>query len=106
MATLNYIPSTECSVMHNLKLTADMFCLYGQAHMDSCSGDSGGGVLWNGYEHLDVLIKKIETAKTTSVIFAIAAMICTFFRAIIVLFASLYTTKIPAASVPSHNNYY
>ncbi|XP_026757108.2 trypsin epsilon-like [Galleria mellonella] len=48
MTTLKFISSKKCSKMHGIKLTADMFCLYGEGKRDTCRGDSGGGVLWNG----------------------------------------------------------
>ncbi|XP_022820624.1 trypsin alpha-3-like [Spodoptera litura] len=48
MTVLRYIPATNCSRLHNMELSPDMFCLYGDGKRDSCRGDSGGGVLWRG----------------------------------------------------------
>ncbi|KAL0895041.1 hypothetical protein ABMA27_013508 [Loxostege sticticalis] len=48
MAELRYISSEDCGRMHKLNLTPDMFCLYGDGVKDTCKGDSGGGVIWNG----------------------------------------------------------
>ncbi|KAJ0182024.1 hypothetical protein K1T71_002746 [Dendrolimus kikuchii] len=48
MTHLNYVPRDECGKLHQLKLTSDMFCLYGNGTRDTCKGDSGGGVIWNG----------------------------------------------------------
>ncbi|CAK1602870.1 unnamed protein product [Parnassius mnemosyne] len=45
---LRYVPKGDCEKMHDVNLTADMFCLYGDGVRDTCKGDSGGGVLWNG----------------------------------------------------------
>lgn len=33
---------------NHIKLGPDMFCLHGDGKRDTCRGDSGGGVLWNG----------------------------------------------------------
>lgn len=49
MTYLSYVPDKECSRLHRLKLSKDMFCLYGNGKRDTCRGDSGGGVLWRGY---------------------------------------------------------
>ncbi|KAI5634506.1 trypsin domain-containing protein [Phthorimaea operculella] len=49
MTTLRYIPRTECGRLHDMTFTEDMFCLYGDGKKDTCKGDSGGGVLWNGF---------------------------------------------------------
>ncbi|XP_034840832.1 chymotrypsin-1-like [Maniola hyperantus] len=46
--TLRYVPRHECEKLHGTRLAEDMFCLYGDAARDTCRGDSGGGVLWNG----------------------------------------------------------
>ncbi|KAG6463104.1 hypothetical protein O3G_MSEX013671 [Manduca sexta] len=48
MTHLKFVPSKECSRLHNLKIGKDMFCLYGDGKRDTCKGDSGGGVLWKG----------------------------------------------------------
>uniref|UniRef100_A0A2H1W4S0 SFRICE_018771 n=1 Tax=Spodoptera frugiperda TaxID=7108 RepID=A0A2H1W4S0_SPOFR len=48
MAVLKYVPAQECSRLHDLELSPDMFCLYGDGKRDTCRGDSGGGVLWRG----------------------------------------------------------
>ncbi|XP_026324869.1 serine protease 38-like [Hyposmocoma kahamanoa] len=46
---LRYIPLSECSKLHGIPFSPDMFCLYGDAKHDSCKGDSGGGVIWKGF---------------------------------------------------------
>ncbi|CAH2067216.1 unnamed protein product, partial [Iphiclides podalirius] len=43
---LQFVPKKKCERLHQMNLTADMFCLYGDGIRDSCKGDSGGGVLW------------------------------------------------------------
>ncbi|KAM3964807.1 cationic trypsin-3-like [Aphomia sociella] len=48
MTTLQFVTTENCSKLHGIKLTADMFCLYGEGERDTCKGDSGGGILWNG----------------------------------------------------------
>ncbi|XP_026726918.1 chymotrypsin-1-like [Trichoplusia ni] len=48
MTHLTYVPIEQCSRLHDLKLSEDMFCLYGFGKRDTCRGDSGGGVLWRG----------------------------------------------------------
>ncbi|KOB74739.1 Serine protease 1 [Operophtera brumata] len=48
MTYLRFIPNDECGRLHDLTLTRDMFCLYGEGTRDTCKGDSGGGVLWHG----------------------------------------------------------
>ncbi|XP_045457677.1 coagulation factor X-like [Melitaea cinxia] len=45
--TLRYVARRECGKLHKLKLTDDMFCLYGDGRRDTCKGDSGGGIVWN-----------------------------------------------------------
>lgn len=47
MTHLRYVPAQECSDLHKLEITPDMFCLYGDGARDTCKGDSGGGVFWN-----------------------------------------------------------
>ncbi|KAH9639868.1 hypothetical protein HF086_015719 [Spodoptera exigua] len=46
MAKLKYVPLEECSRLHKMELSPDMFCLYGDGERDTCRGDSGGGVIW------------------------------------------------------------
>ncbi|CAH0700410.1 unnamed protein product [Spodoptera exigua] len=46
MAKLKYVPLEECSRLHKMELSPDMFCLYGDGQRDTCRGDSGGGVIW------------------------------------------------------------
>lgn len=48
MTHLQYVPKEECERLHNVKFKADMFCLYGDGIRDTCKGDSGAGVLWEG----------------------------------------------------------
>lgn len=47
--SLRYVPRHECERLHSIRLAEDMFCLYGDAARDTCKGDSGGGVVWNGW---------------------------------------------------------
>ncbi|XP_059046213.1 trypsin epsilon-like [Achroia grisella] len=47
MIYLRYIPRANCSRMTNVRLSSDMFCMYGDGQRDTCRGDSGGGILWN-----------------------------------------------------------
>ncbi|CAH0726050.1 unnamed protein product, partial [Brenthis ino] len=44
---LRFVPKRKCEDLHRIKLTRDMFCLYGDGIRDTCKGDSGGGVIWN-----------------------------------------------------------
>ncbi|XP_072936595.1 trypsin epsilon-like [Epargyreus clarus] len=46
---LRFVSLKDCEEMHNIRLTPDMFCLYGEGTRDTCKGDSGGGVLWNDF---------------------------------------------------------
>ncbi|XP_063376817.1 chymotrypsin-1-like [Cydia fagiglandana] len=46
--SLRYVPLDKCGQLHNLTMSEDMFCLYGNGKYDTCKGDSGGGVEWNG----------------------------------------------------------
>ncbi|KAJ8726536.1 hypothetical protein PYW07_001234 [Mythimna separata] len=48
MTSLAYVPVKKCGRLHNITLSQDMFCLYGDGKRDTCRGDSGGGVLWHG----------------------------------------------------------
>ncbi|XP_073942066.1 trypsin epsilon-like [Choristoneura fumiferana] len=48
MTELQYVSAKECGRLHNLRLTRDMFCLYGDGVRDTCKGDSGGGIEWRG----------------------------------------------------------
>ncbi|XP_059046212.1 trypsin epsilon-like [Achroia grisella] len=48
MTTLQFVPTTKCEIVDKSKAAKDMFCLYGGGQRDTCRGDSGGGVLWNG----------------------------------------------------------
>ncbi|KAJ8729250.1 hypothetical protein PYW08_000831 [Mythimna loreyi] len=48
MTSLAFVPLKTCSRLHDVTLSADMFCLYGDGKRDTCKGDSGGGVLWKG----------------------------------------------------------
>uniref|UniRef100_A0A2A4JWI7 Peptidase S1 domain-containing protein n=1 Tax=Heliothis virescens TaxID=7102 RepID=A0A2A4JWI7_HELVI len=48
MTSLTYMPISNCSRLHKIQLSKDMFCLYGGGERDTCRGDSGGGVLWHG----------------------------------------------------------
>ncbi|XP_062524316.1 chymotrypsin-1 [Bombyx mori] len=69
---LGYVPSRQCGRFHNLSLTPDMFCLYGDGERDTCKGDSGTGVLWNGYivgitSHGDGCAKKYKPSVYTNV---------------------------------------
>ncbi|OWR49768.1 Transmembrane protease serine 11E [Danaus plexippus plexippus] len=45
---LGYVSRRRCESLHSLRLTEDMFCLYGNGVRDTCLGDSGGGVTVNG----------------------------------------------------------
>ncbi|KAM3964808.1 trypsin epsilon-like [Aphomia sociella] len=47
MVKLRYISRNNCSLMSEVQLSSDMFCLYGDGKRDTCRGDSGGGILWN-----------------------------------------------------------
>ncbi|XP_014362023.2 trypsin-1 [Papilio machaon] len=71
---LQYVPKEKCESMHNIKLTTDMFCLYGDGVRDTCKGDSGGGVMWNGMiagivSHGDGCSKKLKPSIYTNVWF-------------------------------------
>ncbi|XP_060810380.1 plasma kallikrein [Amyelois transitella] len=48
MTTLHFIDRAKCEKLNAIKLTPDMFCLYGSGESDACKGDSGGGVIWKG----------------------------------------------------------
>ncbi|XP_013133437.1 PREDICTED: trypsin-like [Papilio polytes] len=71
---LQFVPKGKCERMHQIKLTTDMFCLYGDGVRDTCKGDSGGGVIWNGMiagivSHGDGCSKKHKPSIYTNVLF-------------------------------------
>lgn len=47
-ADLYYVNKRRCMISNKVALRPEMFCLYGDGKRDSCRGDSGGGVMWNG----------------------------------------------------------
>ncbi|XP_053604433.1 trypsin-5-like [Plodia interpunctella] len=48
MTKLHYIDREKCERLNGIKLSPDIFCLYGSGKSDACKGDSGGGVMWKG----------------------------------------------------------
>ncbi|PZC81123.1 hypothetical protein B5X24_HaOG200402 [Helicoverpa armigera] len=74
MASLTYVTVSRCSELHKIELSKDMFCLYGEGDRDTCRGDSGGGVLWNGRivgltSHGDGCAKKLKPSVYTNLWF-------------------------------------
>ncbi|XP_049866367.1 trypsin beta-like [Pectinophora gossypiella] len=47
-AFMTYVPQYKCEELTDIRLSREMFCLWGNGKRDTCRGDSGGGVLWNG----------------------------------------------------------